>query len=138
MTLNAPQKIAVVGAGWAGLSAAISATQAGHQVTLFEASRHWGGRARSLALQGNEAVTVDNGQHILIGAYHQCLRMMKSVGVQEEAALWRLPLQLIKPDGTGLALTHLPFPLNLLWGIASAKGRSHLNGKGKISLALRT
>ena len=106
VTLNVPQKIAVVGAGWAGLSAAVCATQAGHQVTLFEASRHWGGRARSLALQGNEAVTVDNGQHILIGAYHQCLRMMKSVGVQEETALWRLPLQLIKPDGTGLALTH--------------------------------
>lgn len=122
VTFNAPQKIAVVGAGWAGLSAAICATQAGHQVTLFEASRHWGGRARSLALQGNEAVTVDNGQHILIGAYHQCLRMMKSVGVQEKTALWRLPLQLIKPDGTGLALTRLPFPLNLLWGIASAKG----------------
>ena len=122
VTLNVPQKIAVVGAGWAGLSAAVCATQAGHQVTLFEASRYWGGRARSLALQGNEAVTVDNGQHILIGAYHQCLRMMKSVGVQEETALWRLPLQLIKPDGTGLALTHLPFPINLLWGIASAKG----------------
>ena len=112
------QKIAIVGAGWAGLSAAICATQAGHQVTLFEASRHWGGRARSLAVQGKNEWMLDNGQHILIGAYHQSLRLMKSVGVQENLALWRLPLQLIKPDGTGLVLKNLPFPLNLLWGIA--------------------
>lgn len=116
------QKIAIVGAGWAGLSAAICATQAGHQVTLFEASRHWGGRARSLAIQGKNDWVLDNGQHILIGAYHQSLRLMKSVGVQENLALWRLPLQLIKPDGTGLVLKNLPFPLNLLWGIATAKG----------------
>ena len=122
VTFKAPQKIAVVGAGWAGLSAAICATQAGHQVTLYEASRHWGGRARSLTLHGHKEVTLDNGQHILIGAYHQTLRMMKTVGVQEESAVWRLPLQLIKPDGTGLALKNLPFPLNLIWGIASAKG----------------
>ena len=99
---QAPQKIAILGAGWAGLSAAICATQAGHQVSLFEASRHWGGRARSLTVQGKDAVVLDNGQHILIGAYHQSLRMMKTVGVQEAAALWRLPLYLIKP---GLSFT---------------------------------
>ena len=119
---QAPQKIAILGAGWAGLSAAICATQAGHQVSLFEASRHWGGRARSLTVQGKDAVVLDNGQHILIGAYHQSLRMMKTVGVLEATALWRLPLHLIKPDGTGLDLKKLPAPLNLLWGIATAKG----------------
>jgi squalene-associated FAD-dependent desaturase len=122
VTHNAPKKIAVVGAGWAGLSAAISATQAGHQVTLYEASRHWGGRARSLTVQGHNELTLDNGQHILIGAYHQTLRMMQTVGVKEASALWRMPLQLMKPDGTGLSLKHLPFPLNLVWGIATAKG----------------
>jgi len=53
------QKIAIVGAGWAGLSAAVCATQAGHQVTLFEASRHWGGRARSLAVQGKNDAVLD-------------------------------------------------------------------------------
>ncbi len=122
VTHNAPKKIAVIGAGWAGLSAAICATQAGHQVTLYEASRHWGGRARSLVVQGQKNLTLDNGQHILIGAYHQSLRIMTTVGIQEESVLWRLPLQLIKPDGTGLSLKHLPFPLNLVWGIATAKG----------------
>jgi squalene-associated FAD-dependent desaturase len=122
LTVKSPQKIAIVGAGWAGLSAAICATQAGHQVSLFEASRHWGGRARSLTVQGKTDVVLDNGQHILIGAYQHTLRMMKAVGVQETDALWRLPLHLIKPDGTGLALKNLPSPLNLVWGIATAKG----------------
>ena len=122
VTVKSPQKIAIVGAGWAGLSAAICAKQAGHQVSLFEASRHWGGRARSLTVQGNTDVVLDNGQHILIGAYQHTLRMMKTVGVHETVALWRLPLHLIKPDGTGLALKNWPAPLNLIWGIANAKG----------------
>ena len=122
VTHKAPQKIAIIGAGWAGLSAAICAAQAGHQVSLMEASRHWGGRARSLIVQGNNGMVLDNGQHILIGAYHQSLRMMRTVGIQESDALWRLPLHLIKPDGKGLALKNWPSPLNLVWGIATAKG----------------
>jgi uncharacterized protein with NAD-binding domain and iron-sulfur cluster len=40
-------KVAVVGAGWAGLAAAVRATQAGHAVTVFEAAAMPGGRARS-------------------------------------------------------------------------------------------
>ena len=121
MTPQTPPKIAIVGAGWAGLSAAICATQAGHHVTLFEASRHWGGRARSLQAHGDTGPMLDNGQHILIGAYHQSLKMMQTVGVRAEDALWRLPLQLIQADGSGLLLKNGPFPFNLLWGIASAK-----------------
>ena len=121
MTKTRPQKIAIVGAGWAGLSAAICATQAGHLVTLFEASRHWGGRARSLHINGEDGPILDNGQHILIGAYQNCLQLMKTVGVEADKVLWRLPLQIIKADGTGLRLKNWPFPLNLLSGIASAK-----------------
>ena len=41
-------RICVVGAGWSGLAAAIHAVQAGHQVTVLEASRSLGGRARTL------------------------------------------------------------------------------------------
>ena len=41
-------RIAIIGGGWAGLAAAVLATQEGHEVTLFEASRQLGGRARGL------------------------------------------------------------------------------------------
>ena len=39
-------KVAIVGAGWAGCAAAVEATRLGHHVTIFEASRTAGGRAR--------------------------------------------------------------------------------------------
>jgi len=59
-------RIAIVGAGWAGLAAAVAAAQRGHDVTLFEVARTLGGRARTLSLSmpdGSEAL-VDNGQVI--------------------------------------------------------------------------
>lgn len=43
-----PLRIGIVGGGWAGLAAAVRATEAGYHVTLFEAARQWGGRARTL------------------------------------------------------------------------------------------
>ncbi|MEY3888022.1 MAG: hypothetical protein RL650_2114 [Pseudomonadota bacterium] len=115
-------KIAVIGGGWAGLTAAITAVESGHQVTLFEASRHWGGRARSFSLPALAQPALDNGQHILIGAYQQSLALMRKVGIDLDKALWRLPLNLQDAKGEGLALPPLPFPFNLLGGIAFAKG----------------
>ncbi|KRI01195.1 hydroxysqualene dehydroxylase HpnE [Curvibacter sp. PAE-UM] len=112
-------RVAVVGAGWAGMAAAVAATQAGHQVTVFEAARTLGGRARGLEghLPDGRAVTLDNGQHILIGAYTETLRLMQEVGVDTETALQRLPLTLKFPDGAGLQLPRLPVPLDVLAGI---------------------
>ncbi|MDP3604544.1 MAG: FAD-dependent oxidoreductase, partial [Polaromonas sp.] len=43
---GAKVKVAVIGAGWAGCAAAVEATRLGQQVTLFEAGRMAGGRAR--------------------------------------------------------------------------------------------
>ncbi|WP_298212908.1 hydroxysqualene dehydroxylase HpnE [Acidovorax sp.] len=117
-------KIAVIGAGWAGMAAAIAHTQAGRQVTVLEAARTVGGRARAVPghLPDGTAATLDNGQHILIGAYAECLRLMRLVGVDADTALLRLPLTLQFPDGQGLQLPDLPPPLDALLGIARAKG----------------
>jgi hydroxysqualene dehydroxylase len=92
-------KVLIAGAGWAGLACAIELVKAGHQVTVIEASRHLGGRARALEVQlpdGSQA-TLDNGQHILIGAYSETLRLMREVGVQPEKVLNRMPLTLRFP-----------------------------------------
>jgi squalene-associated FAD-dependent desaturase len=117
-------KVAVIGAGWAGMAAAIAHTQAGRQVTVFEAARTVGGRARAVpgVLPDGTAITLDNGQHILIGAYAESLRLMRLVGVDAESALLRLPLTLQFPDGQGLQLPDLPPPLDALLGIARAQG----------------
>jgi hydroxysqualene dehydroxylase len=95
----APRRVAVVGAGWAGLAAAVRAVQAGHAVTLFEMAGHPGGRARGVDVNG---LALDNGQHILIGAYTRTLALMQTVGADAQELLCRLPLVLRYPDGRGL------------------------------------
>lgn len=122
--LPPPLRVAIIGAGWAGIAAAVHAVQAGHHVTVFEAARTLGGRARAvpLTLPDGREVEVDNGQHILIGAYNHCLQLMRQVGIDPTSALLRLPLALTYPDGSGLALPDWPAPLDALAGIALARG----------------
>ena len=94
-------RIAVVGAGWAGLAAAVQAVQQGAQVSLFEMAHQPGGRARQVQAR---AGVFDNGQHILIGAYSATLALMHNVGLDPNVLLLRRPLALVTPDGHGLAL----------------------------------
>lgn len=101
-------RIAIVGAGWAGLAAAVRAVTKGHQVTLLEMASSVGGRARTVDQHGER---FDNGQHILIGAYQQTLALMGQLGIDPDSVLCRLPLGLIQPDGRGLALSGSSTPL---------------------------
>ncbi len=119
-------KVGIVGAGWAGLAAAVQATLAGHTVTVFEAARAPGGRGRTVVHTAPDgtAHTLDNGQHILIGAYGETLRLMRAVGVAPQDVLLRLPLDLRFADGTGLALPDWPAPWDALAGIVGARGWS--------------
>lgn len=126
-------KVAVIGAGWAGCAAAVEATRFGHAVTLFEAARTPGGRARRVDVAASfqagppATLALDNGQHILIGAYAETLRLMADLGVDANASLQRLPLTLQYPDGSGLKLPAsrwLPAPLDAFVGILTAQGWS--------------
>lgn len=122
------KRIAVIGAGWAGCAAAVQATRAGHHVTLFEASRTPGGRARRVDIaHDGQSLVLDNGQHILIGAYLDTLQLMADVGVDLPTSLHRMPLTLQFPDGSGLKLPELPMlpsSLSALVGILRASGWS--------------
>ena len=134
MSEPGPRQLAVIGGGWAGLAAAMAAHDQGWAVHLFEASPQLGGRARTLP--GPAALTgLDNGQHILIGAYTQSLRLMRRVGVDTEQALLRLPLTLRFPDGGGLQLPRWPAPFDAAAGILGARGWSW---RDRISLLATT
>jgi len=121
--MTAP-RVAIVGAGWAGLAAAVRAVRRGWRVTLFEAARTPGGRARDvpLALPGGGVARLDNGQHILIGAYTDTLQLMRSVGVDPARVLLRLPLTLRHADGSGLSMPRLPRPFDAAAAILTARG----------------
>jgi hydroxysqualene dehydroxylase len=130
---NRGRRIAVIGGGWAGCAAAVLAVQQGHQVSLFEATRSWGGRARGLRSVDRAAKTsFDNGQHIFIGAYCETMALMRSIGLQPEGLLQRQALDLRFADSTGFALNPLPTwfpsalanPLSALIGIVCTKGWS--------------
>ncbi|QJQ05382.1 FAD-dependent oxidoreductase [Undibacterium piscinae] len=128
------KKIAVIGAGWAGCSAAATLAKHGHQVTLIEAARTLGGRARRVDLHD---YALDNGQHILLGAYSATLALIKTLGINTSTALLRLPLQMCYPasgSGSGMHFVapKLPAPLHLLVALIKAKG---LDREDKLSLA---
>jgi squalene-associated FAD-dependent desaturase len=122
----------VVGGGWAGCAAAVELVRRGHQVTLFEAARTLGGRARRVEIDGN---ALDNGQHILLGAYTETLRLMRIVGIDADNAMLRLPLQMRYPQRSGgmdFIAPRLPAPLHLLTALLRATG---LAKEDKLSLA---
>ncbi|RVU45434.1 hydroxysqualene dehydroxylase HpnE [Rubrivivax rivuli] len=121
-------KIAVIGAGWAGLAAAQRATETGHAVTVFEMASQAGGRARELQIEG---LALDNGQHILIGAYRETLALMRRLGVDVDAAFDRRPLELRYPDGRGLRLP--PGPAALVFGLGVLRARGW-NLRDKLAL----
>ncbi|QAU34403.1 hydroxysqualene dehydroxylase HpnE [Janthinobacterium sp. 17J80-10] len=124
--------VAVIGAGWAGCAAAVEASARGHRVTLFERARTLGGRARAVELQG---MLLDNGQHILLGAYTASLRLMQAVGMKASDAFLRLPLQMRYPKNAGgmdFIAPRLPAPLHLLAALLRAKGLARAD---KLALA---
>lgn len=113
--------VAVIGAGWAGCAAAVELVAQGRQVTLFEAARTAGGRAREVTFND---YSLDNGQHILLGAYAETLRLMALVGVNIQTAVLRVPLQMRYPANTGMdfVAAKLPAPWHLLVGMLRASG----------------
>ena len=112
-------RVAVIGGGWAGIAAAVELTARGIPTTLFEAGRVLGGRARSANLDGR---VLDNGQHILLGAYRDTLELMRQVGADPDQLFDRRPLRVIDNAGFELALPRLPAPLNVAWGLLAARG----------------
>jgi len=113
------KRIAVIGGGWAGITAAVKLTANGQQVTLFEAGRVLGGRARGITLDGRR---LDNGQHILLGAYREILALMRQIGADPDNLLQRLPLAIQDNAGFRMRLPKIPAPFNLAWGLLTARG----------------
>ena len=115
----ATTNVAVIGGGWAGMAAAVELAARNVPVSVFEAGPIPGGRARRVEVNG---VALDNGLHILIGAYRDTLRLIELVNPHRAAVLQRLPLDWNIHGEFHLAAQRLPAPLHVLIGLLGASG----------------
>src|SRR5262249_40335886 len=116
--------IVVIGAGFAGLSAAVRLTQAGARVLVLEARGRLRGRATAFP-DRETGELVDNGQHILLGCYTETLEFLRAVGAEDRVRLQsQLAVTMIDREGrrSRLACPSLPPPLHLLAGVLDWDG----------------
>jgi squalene-associated FAD-dependent desaturase len=111
-------RVAVVGAGLAGLAAGLALTRRGYQVELFERSRLLGGKVTSFVVDGHE---VDNGQHVFLGCCSEFIDFARDAGMADSLHLQpRFSVTVLSRDRPPARLTAaaLPAPLHLLFGFA--------------------
>jgi squalene synthase HpnD len=128
----APKKVAVLGAGYAGLAAALELLRRGHDVTLVEARALLGGRAHSFS-EVKTGQVLDNGQHILMGCYHETLDLLQQLGVEDR--LYSPPsmaVPFLSPRGGSTLAATLPAPFHL---VSALLGFGEMNAADKFSAA---
>ena len=138
--MAAPDVI-VVGAGFAGLSAAVRLARRGARVLVVEERRRLGGRASAFA-DPETGEVVDNGQHALFGCYHETFAFLREIGTEGDVRLEeRLDLEIVDRSGqrSRLSSASLPPPLHLVGGLLRwpALGWSDKIAAMRAGLALR-
>ena len=123
--LSAPRTAAVIGAGWAGCAAAAELASRNVKVILLEASDELGGRARRLPLElAGDWHTLDNGQHLLLGAYTETAVLFEQLRVELADVAQRRPFEVRYPDGFRLQVARLQAPWHLAVALLAARGLS--------------
>jgi squalene-associated FAD-dependent desaturase len=128
-------KVAVVGGGLAGLTAALELVDAGVDVTVHEARPTLGGAVQTLpAREGDPEPPPDNGQHIALGCFTEYLRFLDRVGESGSYLRTRLALPVLAEDGARsdikpslpglLSYAHVPLRDRLRIPVVTARCRT--------------
>ena len=118
--------IPIIGGGWAGCAAALTLADNGYRVALYEMAHTLGGRARRVVRDG---LPLDNGQHILLGAYVEARRAIATTNGAAPTSITRQPLAIApfattQPGALAFRAWRLPSPLGHLMALLSARGLS--------------
>ncbi|MBI3193402.1 MAG: oleate hydratase [Ignavibacteriae bacterium] len=117
--LTTHNEIIIIGGGLSGLASAVELASRGAQVTLFEQSPKLGGRCYSYVDETTGDV-VDNGQHVLVGAYHNTLRYLEMIGTRSLLTVQdKLSLTFFHPQKRfhTFSVSSLPRPFHLTAGM---------------------
>ena len=132
--MASPAKDAVViGAGFAGLSAAVALAEKGFRVTVLEGKPALGGRAYSFE-DPDTGDFVDNGQHVLMGCYGETLDFLKRIGAYDQLVFHEdLEIEMLAGPGQSAVLktARLPGPLHMT---AALLGYKHLSFAQRMSV----
>ncbi|MBI3005459.1 MAG: FAD-dependent oxidoreductase [Ignavibacteriales bacterium] len=111
--------VAIIGGGVAGLSAAVDLCSRGYKILLLEQRPRFGGRTYSF-IDEKSGDVVDNGQHLLMGCYHETRRYIREIGSEHLASLQpSLHIDFLHPE-KGIASLDCPrliAPLHVLAGL---------------------
>ena len=116
MTAAMAPDVVVVGAGFAGLSAAALLSEAGRRVLVLDARPQLGGRATAF-IDRHTGELVDNGQHVLFGCYHETFDFLRRVGAEDNVLVqssMTIPYLDARGRRSELRCPRLPPPLHLL------------------------
>ncbi len=108
-------EVIVIGGGFAGLAAAVALAGDGVRVTVLEKRSVLGGRAYSFT-DSTTGEIIDNGQHAMMGAYHEMFRFLDRIGATDKLAIQKtLSVTMLDPEhGEGtIACPPLPNPLHM-------------------------
>ena len=117
MTDNVSPRIAVIGGGLAGITAALHCSDAGAAVTVYEARPRLGGLTFSFR---RGELWVDNGQHVFMRCCTAYRSLLRRLGVEDLTTLQpRLDIAVRSPTRAGrLRRSALPAPLHLAGALA--------------------
>ncbi len=137
--MNGQTHCIIIGAGIAGITAAVALAERKVRVTLLDARAYPGGRVRSFADKTSGEI-IDNGQHLLMGCYKHSLNLLETLGTRNQLqAQRRLRVAFAEADGRQAVLDSslLPGKLGMAAGIARLQGLSFRDKMLALRLAAR-